>query len=101
MVGDAPDIRQVALMTVVGLPENLIRIMTDRARKLFPDARIAVLDLARDPGSFSEMTRPGDGAETFGTIADFLSILTSTQEGPKPPQPLPAVATSGMEARAS
>ena len=96
LLGDAPDVRQVALMTVVGLPENLIRIMIERARKLFPNARIVVLDLARSRGNFFETTAPADAVETFGAISDFLGVLKLNGGNPNPPQPLAAVATGGI-----
>lgn len=96
LLGEADDVRQVALMTVVGLPDNLIRVMTERARKLFPSARIVVLDLARGRGNFSETTAPADAVETFGAISDFLGILKSNGGNPNPPLPLAAVATGGI-----
>jgi predicted PurR-regulated permease PerM len=101
LLGDAPDVRQVALITVVGLPENLIRIMIERARKLFPNARDALLDLARGRGNFSETGASADAAETFGTISDFLAVLNSNQVDPIPPLPLAAATTRGVEASAT
>jgi predicted PurR-regulated permease PerM len=92
LADDGQDVRQVALITIVGLPENLIQIMVERARKSFPNARIAVVDLSRSSVSFS-----GPGArvathETFGKIADFLAVLRSSHQEQGPPQPLAAVA---------
>ena len=101
LLGDAEDVRQVALMTVVGLPENLIRIMIERARRLFPNGRIVVLDLARGRGNFSAATAPADAVETFGAISDFLGVLKLSCGNPIPPQPLAAVATSGFKVRAN
>ena len=86
-------------MTVVGLPDNLIRVMTERARKLFPSARIVVLDLAGGRGNFSETKAPAGGGETFGAISDFLGILKLNGGNPNPPQPLAAVATGGIKVR--
>ena len=97
LLGDAEDVRQVALMTVVGLPENLIRIMIERARRLFPNGRIVVLDLARGRDNFSAATAPADAVETFGAISDFLGILKLNGGNPNPPQPLAAVATGGIK----
>ena len=97
LLGEVDVVRQVALMTVVGLPDNLIRVMTERARKLFPSARIVVLDLARGRGNFSEAKAPAGGGETFGAISDFLGILKLNGGNPNPPQPLAAVATGGIK----
>ena len=89
------------MFSVVGLPDNLIRVMTERARKLFPSARIVVLDLARGRGNFSAATAPADAVETFGAISDFLGVLKLSCGNPIPPQPLAAVATSGFKVRAN
>ncbi len=78
----------MALMTIVGLPENLIQIMVERARKAFPDARIAVLDFARSRANFSDSRACVGADETFGTISDFLGVLKSSRREPGPPQPV-------------
>ena len=71
LLGEADDVRQVALMTVVGLPDNLIRVMIERARKLFPNARIVVLDLARGRGNFSETKAPADAVRDVRSNLGF------------------------------
>ncbi|MBA2125899.1 AI-2E family transporter [Hyphomicrobium methylovorum] len=68
----------VAINTVGGISERTIAILTKRARAIFPNARIVVLDFTKSLGSSYSSARQHNSEPVFNLMADFLrSVRTN------------------------
>jgi len=74
-------LQKVVLLTVTGLADGMIRIIVDRARTLFPDAEVTVLDLTERRVPLANTAPDSERPEKFTSFASFENVLAHTLAG--------------------